>query len=119
MVPTGPTEMMFVANRFNRASIALPVEGNSGMDLGDRADPTHPSLLPISLRAAASQPWQDAAGAQPFDAQPEERVGVQLPVSGQVVVNNFTEGHPAYFALVLHGAFIDWHRPCSWSLLSA
>jgi hypothetical protein len=32
MVPTGPTEIMFATNRFNRVSVALPVEKNSGMD---------------------------------------------------------------------------------------
>jgi hypothetical protein len=32
MVPTGRTEIMFATNRFNRVSVALPVERNSGMD---------------------------------------------------------------------------------------
>jgi hypothetical protein len=39
MVPD-PTEIVFSANRFNRVSVALPVERNSGMDRCDLADLT-------------------------------------------------------------------------------
>jgi hypothetical protein len=43
-------EIMFAANRFNRTSVALPIERNSGMDSSDLAD------LTASVAVAAFEP---------------------------------------------------------------
>jgi regulatory helix-turn-helix LysR family protein len=51
----------------------------------------HPSLLPVSFRAAASQLGVTSSGLSHLMRQLEERLAVQLLTSGQVVVDNLAE----------------------------
>jgi hypothetical protein len=82
---------MFASNRFNRISIALPVEGNSGMDWVTWAIWARPSLMPISFRAAASRFGVTLSALSHSMRLLEGRVGVQSLTSGQVVVDNLAE----------------------------
>src|SRR6202011_307425 len=59
MVPTGPTEIVFAANRFNRTSVSFPLERNSGMDCDALSGPTA-SVAVADQRASARRP-----GARP------------------------------------------------------
>ena len=62
-------EIMFGAKRFNRISVAFPVERNSGIDRGDLANLT--AFVAVddqrSFRGAASR-LSAMPSARPFDA---------------------------------------------------
>jgi hypothetical protein len=54
-------EIMFAASRFNRTSVAHPVERNSGMDCGDLANPTASVAVADQIRATAPRHRRSAS----------------------------------------------------------
>jgi hypothetical protein len=61
-------EIMFGAKRFNRISVAFPVERNSGIDRGDLANLTASVAVADQLSSRGIAFWCHAIGAQPLDA---------------------------------------------------
>jgi hypothetical protein len=98
--PACSTEIMFTTNRFNRTSVALPVERNSGMDCGNLADLTavavadQPSSRGRAIGARRPTLWLGLGGMLPMErrlGRSDHKLSIrELPSSGNEADQRFS-----------------------------